>query len=316
MPKKWQNKLKAMEKTEAVFSGDTARIDSFVASLVSVTRSRAVTLIESGNVLVNGDAVTKNKKLKNGDNVLVTVPVAVPYEVTAEDIPLDIVYEDDDLLVVNKPKGMVVHPAAGNYSGTLVNAVLFHCGNSLSGINGVMRPGILHRIDKDTSGLLLVAKNDNAHLFLSEQIKEHSLTREYEAVVYGNIKEEELTVEAPIGRHPVKRKQMAVTYKNSKPAKTSIYVLERFGDFTHIKCVLSTGRTHQIRVHTAHIGHPVAGDPVYGPKRVITSLGGQCLHARKIGFIHPTTKQYMEFTSELPPYFTKFLTECKKRGNI
>ena len=209
--------------------------------------------------------------------------------------------------MVNKPKGMVVHPAAGNQSGTLVNALLYHCEGSLSGINGVERPGIVHRIDKDTSGLLMVAKNDKAHLCLAEQIKDHSFKREYEAVVYGIIKNETGTVNAPIGRHPVKRKQFAVTEENSKNAVTHYEVIERYNGFTHIRLRLETGRTHQIRVHMAFLGHPVAGDAVYGPKKVIESLGGQCLHARKLGFIHPETKEYLEFSSELPQYFTNFL---------
>lgn len=288
------------------------RIDRVVAANTGVSRSRAVGLIEDGNVLINGIAVNKNAKLKQGDTVTVTVPDAVPLEVGAENIPLDIVYEDGSLLVVNKPKGMVVHPAAGNYNGTLVNALLSHCGDSLSGINGVMRPGILHRIDKDTSGLLMVAKNDRAHRFLAEQIKDHSFTREYETVVHGNIKQDSGTVNAPIGRHPVKRKQMAVTDRNSKEAVTHYSVIERYGDFTHLRCRLETGRTHQIRVHMAYLGHPVAGDPVYGPKKAASGLDGQCLHAKKLGFIHPDTGEYMEFESELPDYFTSFLERIKK----
>lgn len=286
------------------------RIDSYIAKNTEISRSRAVTLIEEGKVLLNGRTAVKKDKLKVGDRVEITLPEAVPLDVKAEKIPLDIIYEDDDLIIVNKPKGMVVHPAAGNYEGTLVNALLYHCGDSLSGINGVMRPGILHRIDKNTSGLLMVAKNDFAHTFLAEQIKEHSFTREYEAVVHGNIKTEEGTVNAPIGRHPVKRKQMAVTDKNSKEAVTHYSVIERLAGFTHIKCRLETGRTHQIRVHMSHIGHAVAGDDVYGPKKAATGLDGQCLHAKKIGFIHPTTKEYMEFESELPEYFTSFLRRC------
>lgn len=302
-----------MQKINVCFKdGETRRLDVFIADTVSVTRSHAVKLIEGGNVLVNGSSADKKYKLRMGDSVEITVPDPEEYEVEPENIPLDIIYEDSSLLVVNKPKGMVVHPAAGNYSGTLVNAVLYHCGDSLSGINGVLRPGILHRIDKNTSGLLLVAKNDDSHNFLAEQIKEHSLTREYEAVVYGNVKSDSGRIDAPIGRHPVKRKQMAVRAENSKEAVTNFEVLERFGDFTHMKFRLETGRTHQIRVHTAYIGHPVAGDDVYGPKRVITKLGGQCLHARKIGFVHPVTREYMEFTSELPMYFKDFLEECKK----
>ncbi len=300
-----------------VFSGtDNKRLDLFVAEEVDISRSRSAALIKEGNVTVNKKVVGKSVKLSQNDLVEVFVPKAEPYTVKPQNIPIDIVYEDDDLLVVNKPKGMVVHPAAGNYENTLVNAVLYHCGDSLSGIGGVLRPGILHRIDKDTSGLLLVAKNDNAHNRLAFQIKEHSLTREYEAVVYGNIKDDSGKVDAPIGRHPVKRKQMAVTDKNSKSAVTHYEVLERFGDFTHIKCRLETGRTHQIRVHMSYIGHPLAGDAVYGPKKVIKELSGQCLHAKKLGFIHPVTDKYMEFDSKLPDYFVKFLEVCRKNGNI
>lgn len=295
---------------------ENCRLDVFTAKNSEVSRSRAAALIESGNVLVNGKAASKNQKLKSGDMVRIEIPEVKDSEIEPEDIPLDIIYEDNDLLVVNKPKGMVVHPAAGNYSKTLVNAILFHCKGSLSGINGVLRPGIVHRIDKNTSGLLIVAKNDYAHNKLALQIKEHSFTREYEAVVYGNIKEDFLTVNAPIGRHPVKRKQMAVTLKNSKNAVTHCTVLERFENFTHIRLKLETGRTHQIRVHMAYIGHPVAGDDVYGPKEVIKSLGGQCLHAKKIGFIHPVTGEYLEFESELPDYFKNFLEECRKNADI
>lgn len=290
--------------------GNSRRLDVFLAEKVDITRSYAATLIREENVLVNGKKAAKNTKLKMGDTVYVTIPDPQEYMAEPENIPLDIVYEDEHLLVVNKPKDMVVHPAAGNYSGTLVNAILYHCGDSLSGINGVMRPGILHRIDKNTSGLLLVAKNDTAHLCLAEQIKEHSLTREYEAVVYGNLKNDSGTVDAPIARHPVKRKQMAIV-EGGKEAVTHYTVLERFGDFTHVKLRLETGRTHQIRVHMASLGHPIAGDDVYGPHKVITKLGGQCLHARKIGFIHPVTREYMEFTSDLPKYFIKFLNECR-----
>ncbi len=282
------------------------RLDAFVAEKADITRSRAADIISGGYVLVNSVAVPKSLKLKPSDRVLIDLPE--PEECTAapEDIPLDIVYEDGDLLVVNKPKGMVVHPAAGNYSGTLVNALMFHCRASLSGIGGVLRPGIVHRIDKDTSGLLMVAKNDRAHLFLANQIKEHSFKREYEAVVYGNLKALEGTVCAPIGRHPVKRKQMAVTDRGSREAVTHYTVLKGYGDFTHLRLRLETGRTHQIRVHMAYIGHPVAGDAVYGPKKVIKTLNGQCLHAKMLGFVHPNGK-YMEFESELPDYFKEFL---------
>lgn len=300
-----------MEKIKLIFDGDeSCRLDAFVAQNTDISRSRAVKLAEEEKISVNGKKADKKQKLKKGDVVEIIIPDVVPYAVNAEDIPIEIVYEDSDLLVVNKPKGMVVHPANGNFDGTLVNAIMFHCGKSLSGINGVLRPGIVHRIDKNTSGLLMVAKNDEAHICLSEQIKNHSFTREYEAVVYGNIKEDTGTIEAPIGRHPVKRKQMAVTEKNSKDAKTHFAVLERFGNFTHLRLKLETGRTHQIRVHLAFIGHPVAGDDVYGPKKVITYLNGQCLHAKKLGFIHPNG-EYMEFESDLPDYFKDFLDRCR-----
>ena len=231
---------------------------------------------------------------------------------TAQDIPLDIVYEDSDLLVVDKPKGMVVHPAAGNPDGTLVNALLFHCKESLSGIGGVVRPGIVHRIDKDTSGLLIVAKNDSAHIKLSEQIKEHSFTREYEAVIVGHLKEKEGTVDAPIGRSKNDRKKMAVTGFNSKNAVTHYKVIEEYSGFSYVGFKLETGRTHQIRVHMAYLGHPLAGDGVYGGKNAQNAIqGGQCLHARKIGFIHPTSGEYMEFYSDLPEYFTCFLEKLR-----
>lgn len=293
--------------------GESRRLDVYVAENAEVTRSYAATLIADNNVTVNGKTVSKNTKLKNGDTIEITIPEPKEYSAIPENIPLDVVYEDNDLLVVNKPKDMVVHPAAGNLQGTLVNALLYHCGDSLSGINGVMRPGILHRIDKNTSGLLIVAKNDTAHLFLAEQIKEHSFTREYEAVVYGNLKDDSGTIDAPIARHPQKRKQMAIV-SGGRNAVTHYTVIERFGDFTHVRLKLETGRTHQIRVHMASIGHAVAGDEVYGPKKVITKLGGQCLHAKKIGFIHPTTHKYMEFESDLPEYFKDFLNDCRKRG--
>lgn len=299
-----------MKTFDEVYSGgENIRLDVFVAKCAGVTRSRAAQLISQGSVSVGGAGAAKNTKLKSGDKVTIRVDEPLPYKAEPENIPLDIVYEDACLLVVNKPKGMVVHPAAGNYSGTLVNALMFHCKDSLSGINGVMRPGIVHRIDKNTSGLLIVAKNDSAHNCLAEQIKAHSFTREYEAVVYGNLKNDSGTVAAPIGRHPTKRKQMAVTERNSKNAVTHYGVIERLDDFTHIALRLETGRTHQIRVHMAYIGHPVAGDEVYGPKKVITSLSGQCLHAKKIGFIHPVSGEYMEFDSPLPEYFIGFLKE-------
>ena len=300
-----------MERLDTVCRGDTVRIDVFTAKTADITRSRAAGLIAGGNVLINGKPAAKNSKVKEGDRVEITLPDPEVYNAEPENIPLDIVYEDGDLLVVNKPKGMVVHPASGNYSGTLVNALMYHCGESLSGINGVMRPGIVHRIDKNTSGLLMVAKNDFAHNKLAEQIKEHSFTREYEAVVYGSLKSESGVIDAPIGRHPVKRKQMAVVYENSKSAVTHYEVIERLEGFTHIKLRLETGRTHQIRVHMAYIGHPVAGDEVYGPKKVIKELCGQCLHAKKIGFVHPRTGEYMEFDSPLPEYFVNFLRRLR-----
>ena len=299
-----------MEKLVLICETNFDRLDAFVAENTDISRSRAVKLIETGDITVNGSSVNKKASLKVGDRVEVLVPDAVPLEAKAEDIPLDILYEDGDLLVVNKPKGMVVHPAAGNFDGTLVNALLSHCKGSLSGIGGVMRPGIIHRIDKNTSGLLMVAKNDNSHQHLAAQIKEHSFVREYEAVVYGNVKNDNGTVNAPIGRHPVKRKQMAVTDKNSKEAVTHYTVIQRYNGFTHVRCRLETGRTHQIRVHMAYIGHSLAGDDVYGPKKVIKELEGQCLHAKKLGFIHPNG-QYLEFESELPDYFQKFLVKLR-----
>ena len=284
------------------------RLDKLLCeNLDSFTRSAVQRLIEDGNVTVNDVIVAKNYKCKAGDNVEIFVPDAKPLEATAQNIAIDIVYEDNDLLVVNKPKGMVVHPANGNPDGTLVNALLYHCGESLSGINGVIRPGIVHRIDKDTSGLLIVAKSDKAHIGLAEQIKEHSFSRAYETVVYGNIKEDKFTVCQPIGRDSRDRKKMAVTPKNSKKAVTHFEVIKRYGEFTHLRCTLETGRTHQIRVHCAYIGHPVAGDSVYGPKKVIERLHGQCLHAKHIGFVHPITNEYLEFESELPEYFVSFL---------
>lgn len=305
-----------MENRRFVIDNDSSRIriDKYLAdSIDDLTRSSIASLIEKSNVLVNGKTVSKNYKLRAGDKVEINIPEPVEYKAEAENIPLDIVYEDDDLAVVNKPKGMVVHPAAGNYSGTLVNALLYHCKDNLSGINGVIRPGIVHRIDKNTSGLLIVAKNDKSHNYLAKQIKEHSFTREYEAVVVGNIKDDKGTVDAPIGRHHIDRKKMTVTEKNSKNAVTHYEVLARYKGYTHIKCILETGRTHQIRVHMAYIGHPVSGDDVYGIKNEKVIFTGQCLHARKIGFIHPSSGDYMEFTSELPDYFREFL---KKLENI
>lgn len=289
------------------------RIDKVICAFAKeLSRSFVQKMAESGAVSVAGKPVGKNYKVKSGDKISLVIPKPRELELRPENIPLDIRYEDGDLLVVNKPKGMVVHPAAGNYDKTLVNALLYHCRDSLSGINGIIRPGIVHRIDKDTSGLLIVAKNDFAHISLAEQIKAHSFEREYQTVVYGGFKAEGGTVDAPIGRHSVDRKKMCVTEKNSKPAVTHYEVIERYSGFTHLRVHLETGRTHQIRVHMAYIGHPVAGDPVYGPKKVITELCGQCLHAGLIGFRHPRTGRHIEVRSELPEYFEAFLRRLDK----
>lgn len=301
-----------MKKNNYV-ADENIRIDKFIAShLEGVTRSRIQKLIDEGNVLVDGKNVKSNYKLKSGQNIEITVPEAKPLDVKAEEIALDIVYEDEHLLVVNKPQNMVVHPAAGNYEGTLVNALMHHCGDSLSGINGVIRPGIVHRIDKDTSGLLLVAKDDATHIGLSEQIKEHSLTRKYIAIVHGNFKNDEGTVDAPIGRHPTDRKRMCITEKNSKNAVTHYRVLRRFMEYTLVECKLETGRTHQIRVHMASLGHPVMGDKTYGVKKEKYNLSGQLLHAKIVGFIHPVTNEYMEFETDIPERFNKFLNKTPK----
>ncbi len=294
------------------YSGD--RIDSFLSRALSITRSAAQHWLEQGRVtLSDGRVLAKSARVAEGQVVCVDEPEPEPCEAVAQNIPLDIVYEDDDLLVVNKPKGMVVHPAAGNPDGTLVNALLYHCPDSLSGINGVMRPGIVHRIDKDTSGLLIVAKNDKAHQGLAEQIKEHSFTRIYEAVIVGHLRESQGTVDAPIGRHPTNRKKMTVIDRNSKNAVTHYTVLEEFTGYSHVRLQLETGRTHQIRVHMAHLGHPVAGDTVYGGAKQPTELCGQCLHAKVIGFVHPITGEYLEFDSPLPPYFDAFLKKIRAR---
>ncbi len=290
------------------------RADQYVASVMDITRSAAQKWLDAGLVIdEGGKPLSKSDKMMAGQAVGITPPEPAPCEALPQDIPLDIVYEDAHLLVVNKPKGMVVHPAAGNPDGTLVNALLAHCGSSLSGINGVLRPGIVHRIDKDTSGLLIVAKTDAAHQSLAAQIKDHSFTRRYEAVVVGHLPQGEGTVCAPIGRHPTHRKKMAVTEKNAKPATTHYTVLQDYAGFSHLRLQLETGRTHQIRVHMAYLGHPVAGDTVYGGEKQPaliqkTGLQGQCLHAKVIGFIHPATGEYMEFESDLPVYFQKVLS--------
>ncbi|MBQ2687666.1 MAG: RluA family pseudouridine synthase [Clostridia bacterium] len=297
--------------SEYIFSVENdegLRLDKFLSEQISDrSRSFISNLIKDEKVLVNGKTVSKSYVLKDNDIVKAYIPEAVEYTAEAEDIPLDVVYEDSDLIIINKPKGMVVHPAAGNFTGTLVNALMHHCKGQLSGINGVLRPGIVHRIDKNTSGLLVVAKNDMAHNILAEQLKEHSVKREYRAVAYGRFKELEGRVDLPIGRDQNDRKKMTVTYKNSKNAVTNYRVIEELNGFSYISCVLETGRTHQIRVHMAHLGHPLAGDDVYGPKKVVSELQGQCLHAKTLGFVHPASGEYMEFDSELPEYFTAFL---------
>lgn len=288
------------------------RIDKWLSEQtdIDLTRSAIAKLIESDKVSVNGKAVSKSYKIQADDVVDVEIPDPVESSVLPEDIPLDIVYEDSSLLVVNKPQGMVVHPAAGNYTGTLVNALLFRYKDELSGINGVIRPGIVHRIDKNTSGLLIVAKTDKAHIGLAEQIKAHSFTREYEAICVGRLKEKSGTVDAPIGRDKRDRKKMCVTQSNSKNAVTHYEVLEEYSNHSYVKFRLETGRTHQIRVHCAYIGHPILGDDVYG--KPYQDCKGQCLHARKIGFVHPITGEYLEFTSELPEYFAKLLEKLRK----
>ena len=292
------------------------RLDAFLASsLDGLTRSQATRLIESGEVAVNGRAVSKSYKLAGGEDIAVTLPEPEPVEAVPQDIPLDVVYEDADVIVVNKPSGMVVHPAPGHPDGTLVNALLYHCAGTLSGIGGALRPGIVHRIDRDTSGLIIAAKNDAAHQALSAQMSVHSIHRVYHAVAYGNLKDDEGFVEKWLGRDPRDRKKMAVLAENAAGAKyayTGWQVLERYGNFTYIACKLKTGRTHQIRVHMASTGHPLAGDAVYGPKNCIKSLNGQCLHAKELGFVHPRTGEWMQFDSPLPPYFADFITRLRK----
>lgn len=292
----------------------STRIDSVLSLLLPDTsRSFIQKLIEDGNLTVNGKTCTKKKYLVTaGEEIKIRIPEPEQLKIEAENIPLEIVYEDDDVLVVNKPKGMVVHPAVGNYTGTLVNAVMYHCGERLSAINGVIRPGIVHRIDKDTSGLLMIAKNDMAHESLSAQLAAHSITRRYTALVYDNLVQDEGTVDAPIGRDHANRLRQAVTAQNSKRAVTHWRVLERFGRYTLIEARLETGRTHQIRVHMAYIKHPLVGDPVYGPKKQSLTQDGQMLHAGVLGFVHPRTGDYMEFTAPLPAYFTEILQKLRK----
>ncbi len=291
---------------------EEGRADAAVsAALPELTRSAVQRLIAQGLVSVGGRAVKKNERLVPGLVVDVDIPEPEPMEAAPEDIPLDVVYEDADVIVVNKPRGMVVHPAPGHAGGTLVNALLAHCGDSLSGINGTLRPGIVHRIDKDTSGLIIAAKNDLAHQRLAEQLKDHSLARTYECVAVGNFREHSGTVDAPIGRHPTDRKKQCVTAKGSRPAVTHWEVIEEFRGYTYLRCRLETGRTHQIRVHMAHIGHPILGDMVYGHKKPELGLTGQCLHARALRFLHPTTGEIVELTCPLPDYFEEVLRKLR-----
>lgn len=292
---------------------DGARLDAALGILCpEKSRSFWQKMIEEGHVSCSGAAVTKSgKKVKAGDEILAVFPAPKDIEILPENIPLDILYEDDDIIVVNKPKGMVVHPAPGHFTGTLVNALMYHCADSLSGINGVMRPGIVHRIDRDTTGSLVAAKNDRSHASLAAQFKEHSINRSYRAILHGRMRDDEVTVDKPLGRHPQDRKKMAVLREGqgtSRRAVTHIRVLERFSSYTYVECVLETGRTHQIRVHTAYIGHPVLGDEVYGPKRCPYRLEGQTLHAMVLGLRHPSTDEYMEFKAPLPAYFDRLLS--------
>ena len=287
---------------------DGERLDAFLArSVEDLTRSAAQRLLEEGAVTQGGRALKKNHRTCAGEVLEVALPDPEPLDIRPQDIPLDVVYEDRDVIVVNKPVGMVVHPAPGHPDGTLVNALLYHCGDSLSGINGALRPGIVHRIDRDTSGLIIAAKNDKAHLALAAQLQDHSLARTYEAVAVGGLREEQGTVNAPIGRHPVDRKKMAVDWKNGRPAVTHWSVLGRYPGYTHVECRLETGRTHQIRVHLASIGHPLLGDIVYGSKKPVPGLAGQCLHARRLRFVHPTSGEAVELECPLPDWFQAVL---------
>ncbi len=293
-------------KIEEALAGE--RIDKFLSdSLPDVSRSYIQKLIKDGQVTVNQKTVKSNYKLNAGDLLSMEEPELQEPDIEAEDIPLDILYEDSDLLIINKPKGMVVHPSAGHYSGTLVNALMHYCKEDLSGINGVLRPGIVHRIDMDTTGSLLVCKNDFTHNHIAEQLKVHSITRVYHAIVHGVIKDDEGTINAPIGRHPIDRKKMSINHKNGKEAVTHYKVLKRFKNFTYIECRLETGRTHQIRVHMSSIGHPLLGDSVYGPAKSPYKLQGQTLHAKTIGIIHPRTEEYVEVNAPLPEYFSNLL---------
>lgn len=292
------------------------RIDKYLAeSLPDISRSYLQKLFRDGEIRMNGKAVKASAKTLAGEEIVFAIPEPEEPEILPEDIPLDILYEDDDVILINKPKDMVVHPAAGHYTGTLVNGLMYHCREGLSGINGVLRPGIVHRIDKDTTGVLVVCKNDRAHNGLAEQLAEHSITRKYRAIVCGNLKEDEGTVDAPLGRHPQDRKKMAIVRSGGKRAVTHYRVLERFGKYTYIECQLETGRTHQIRVHMASLGHPLLGDEVYGRGKSPFKLEGQTLHAMVLGFIHPTTGEYMEFQAPLPEYFESLLEKLRKMSS-
>ncbi len=306
--------MQNLMKIEIEEEYDDIRIDKVLAAyFTELSRTYIQKLIDNGNVTLSGKTLKANFKVSAGQEIEIILPEPETLKVEPENIPLDILYEDSDVIVVNKPKNMVVHPAAGHYSGTLVNALLYHCKDSLSGINGIMRPGIVHRIDKDTTGALVVCKNDVAHQFLAAQLKEHSINRRYEAVVYHTFKEEEGRVEGPIGRHPTERTKMAINLKNGKEAITNYRVLENLGTgYAHIECRLETGRTHQIRVHMASLNHPLVGDTVYGPSKDSFGLEGQTLHAKILGFIHPTTKKYMEFEAPIPEYFTRLIQKLRR----
>ena len=299
------------ERLDVFLTARLAEITAETEDAGSISRSYIQKLIKENQVFLNSKTAKGNTKLSVGDEIHVTVPMAVEPDILPENIPLDIIYEDEYVLLVNKPKGMVVHPAAGHYSGTLVNALLYHCKDQLSGINGVMRPGIVHRIDMDTTGLLIVCKNDFAHQSLAEQLKEHSITRKYRAIVHGVIKEDSMTIEGTIGRHPQDRKKMAMNVRNGKPAVTHVKVLERFSKYTYVECQLETGRTHQIRVHMASKQHPLLGDSVYGRVKEPFKLEGQTLHAMVFGFVHPKTQEYMEFEAPLPEYFEELLGKLR-----
>ncbi len=300
------------EVFEVDSSYEEERLDKYL-SLIFPEQSRSFfqKLIKDGQIRVNEKTEKANYRLKTQDLIEVSIPEAVETPILPENIPLDILYEDDDLLIVNKPKGMVVHPSAGHYTGTLVNAIMYHCKDSLSGINGEIRPGIVHRIDMDTTGSLIVCKNDESHVFVAEQIKEHSVVRKYRGIVCGHVKEEEGTIHAPIGRHPIERKKMAINEKNGKDAITHYRVLEHFANYTYMEFQLETGRTHQIRVHMASIGHPLLGDTLYSSGKSPYKLQGQTLHAMTIGFIHPRTKEYLEVSAPLPEYFEKILRDLR-----